>query len=83
MKLSVAALAKTCALLMGAAVFLTGVANLIWPPYGKAFLDVFASLYPGCVPSGAGDVVLMTAYALADGAISGALLAWLYNRLAP
>ena len=82
MRLSVKALAKACALLWGAAIFLTGMANLIWPPYGKAFLDVFASLYPGYSPSGFGSVVLASLYALADGAISGALLAWVYNLMA-
>jgi len=83
MKLDIKALALTVGLFWGAAVLIVAVANLIWPGYGRAFLDLSASIYPGYRPgAGVGSVITGTLYALVDGAICGALLAWLYNLLA-
>ncbi len=82
MKLSVKSLALTAAILWGAAVFLTGIANLIWPGYGLKLLELAASLYPGYSVGGFGSVVVGTLYALLDGFVAGAIFAWLYNRLA-
>lgn len=84
MRLDVKALAITVALVWGVlAMFLTGLANLIWPGYGQAFLDVMASLYPGYTPGGGfGQVITGTLYGAVDGAIAGAIFAWLYNRFA-
>lgn len=84
MKLDVKAMAITFGLLWGVgAMFITGMANLIWPGYGAAFLDVMASVYPGYTPGGGfGQVVSATLYGMVDGAIAGAILAWLYNRIA-
>lgn len=80
MKLNVKALALALAILWGIAVFLTGIANLIWPGYGAAFLQAIASLYPGYnATSSFGAVVIGTLYALIDGAIVGLVFAWLYN----
>jgi hypothetical protein len=82
MKLNVTALSITCAITWGGAVLFVGWANLAWPGYGRAFLDVTASIYPGYHPgSGAGSVVTGTLYALLDGAVGGAVFAWLYNFL--
>ena len=54
--------------------------NYLWPPYGKAFLEVMSSVYPGYKAAGTlGSVVVGTLYALLDGAVGGALFAWLYN----
>ena len=62
---------------------LTGLANLIWPGYGQGFLEVMASVYPGYhATSNFGDVIVGTLYGLVDGAVGGAVVAWLYNRLA-
>jgi hypothetical protein len=59
------------------------LANLIWPSYGRAFLELTASLYPGYQPgSGWGSVITGTLYGLVDGAVSGAVFAWLYNLFA-
>ena len=79
-KVSVKGLAVACGVLWGCAVLLVGIANLIWPGYGEAFLGMVASIYPGyeVVPS-AGSVILGTVYALIDGAVGGCLLALLYN----
>ncbi len=83
MKLDVKAMAFTIGLLWGAAMLLAGVAYLISDGYGEAFLDVMASVYPGYhASSNFGDVIVGTLYGLVDGAVGGAVLAWLYNRLA-
>ncbi len=83
MSLNVKALAVTAALLWGGAVLVTGVANLIWPAYGVAFLDLIASFYPGYEgPAGLGSVIVATLYALFDGVVCGALFGWIYNALA-
>ncbi|NIN71698.1 MAG: hypothetical protein GTO46_07155 [Gemmatimonadetes bacterium] len=80
MKLSVKSLAITCCIFWGAVVFLMGLAHLIWPSYGTAFLELIASIYPGYEVGGFGSVIVGTLYAAVDGAICGAVFAWLYNR---
>ena len=83
MKLDVKATALTIGLLWAAAMFLCGVANLIWDGYGEDFLDVMASVYPGYDATASfGQVIIGTLYGLVDGAVGGAVVAWLYNRLA-
>ena len=82
MKFNIGALALAIGVFWGGAILLTGVANLIWPGYGQAFLQLIASMYPG-YSGGAtiGQVVIGTLYGLVDGAIGGAVFAWLYNWL--
>lgn len=83
MRLSVIALASTAGVFWGGAILMVALANLIWPSYGRAFLELTASLYPGYQPgSGFGSVVMGTLYGLVDGAVSGAVFAWLYNLFA-
>jgi hypothetical protein len=84
MKLSVKGLAIAMGLIWGVlAMFVIGVANLVWPPYARAFLDIMASVYPGYTGAPTfGQVIVGSLYGLVDGAIAGALLAWLYNRFA-
>jgi hypothetical protein len=80
MKLNLKALALTVGILWAAAVFITGVANLIWSGYGTKFLEVVASIYPGYKAARSfGDLLAGTGYALVDGAISGLIFGWLYN----
>ena len=81
MKLDIKAVAITLGLVWGLlAMFLTGVVNLFWPPYGQAFLEVMASIYPGYTAAASfGQVWIGAIYGLIDGAIAGAILAWLYN----
>ncbi len=82
MKLHVLALGLTVGILWGGVILLTGLANLIWPGYSVAFLEVVASIYPGFSPGGGvGAVLLGTVYGLADGVIGGVIVAWLYNGL--
>jgi hypothetical protein len=83
MTLSLRALAITAALLWGGAVFVCGLANLAWPSYGGAFLQLVASIYPGYhATRSLGSVVVGTLYALLDGAVGGLLFGWLYNHCA-
>ena len=80
--LSIRALAVTSAILWGAGILLVGIGNLIWPGYGALFLRVVSSIYPGYHATPAISSVLVgTAYALLDGAVGGAVFAWLYNRV--
>jgi hypothetical protein len=84
MKLNVRALAFSAALIWGIlAMLLTGLANLIWPSYGREFLQMMASVYPGYhATRSLGQIIIGTLYGLVDGAVGGAILAWLYNLIA-
>ena len=82
MRFNVIALSATVALLWGAAILVVASANLIWPTYGRAFLELAASIYPGYHPSPAiGSVITGSLYGLVDGAIAGAIVGWVYNFL--
>lgn len=62
---------------------IVGLANLVMPDYGVAFLAVMDSIYFGLVPGGtAASVVAMTVLSAIDGAVLGFLVVWLYDRLA-
>lgn len=63
----------------GIGVFGVGLAHLLWPTYGTAFLDLMASIYPGYQVGGFGSVIVGTLYALVDGAVCGWIIAWVYN----
>jgi ABC-type phosphate transport system permease subunit len=83
MQLNPKALAFALAVLWAGAVFLVSVANLMWPAYGKAFLEMLASIYPGYHAAGTfADAISGSLYALVDGAICGFILGWLYNLVA-
>ena len=80
MRFNVIAMALTVGLFSGAALLIVAAANLMWPSYGRAYLDLAASVYPGYRPgSGVGSVISGTLYALVDGAIAGAVFGWLYT----
>jgi hypothetical protein len=81
MKLSVKGTALAAGLMCGIlAMFLTGLANLIWPGYGQEFLQVMASIYPGYhATRNFGQIIVGTLYGLVDGGVGGAIFAWLYN----
>jgi len=82
MRFNVIALSLTAGLFWGAAILIVAAANLIWPGYGRAFLELAASIYPGYRPGpGIGPLVTGTLYGLLDGAVGGAVFGWLYNLL--
>jgi len=83
MRLNLKAMTLTAGVIWALAVFLTGIANLIWVGYGNAFLKIMASIYPGYDADGSfGDVIIGTLYAFADGAVCGLIFGWLYNLFA-
>lgn len=83
MKLNIIALALAAAILWGAAMFLVGIANMIYPAYGVEFLSVMSSIYPGYQPAtGFASVLLGTLYGFIDAGIAAAIFAWIYNLFA-
>jgi hypothetical protein len=83
MKLSVKALAITSGVVWSGGILTCGLINLAVPSYGRQFLKVMSSVYPGfrnvrTVP----DVLVGAGYGFVDGAIGGALIAALYNGFA-
>lgn len=83
MSINVRGLAVAGGALVGGSLFLVGLMNVFAPSYGLALLEVAAAIYPGYNgPAGFGSVLVATLYGLVDGAVGGAVLAWLYNRVA-
>ena len=83
MKLSIKSIALSAAILWGGSVLLVGLANLAAPDYGRAFLELCASIYPGYHADRTFLAVLVgTLYALVDGGVGGALFAWIHNQFA-
>lgn len=82
MKLDTKALAITSGLLWSGAVLTVGLLNMAKPNYGKRFLRVIGSIYPGyhATPN-AKDVATGTAYAMVDGLVGGAIFAALYSSV--
>ena len=79
-KLSVRALALSTSFLAAFSFFIVGVLNLIIPTYGLHFLWFASSVFPGYHGEPYLTSILTgTAYAAADGFITGMLLALLYN----
>jgi len=82
MTFNVKALAIVGAILGGGMFLLVGLAHLMFPSYGGALLEFGASIYPGYRgPTGFGSVIVVTMYAVVDGAVCGAIVAWLYNTV--
>jgi len=80
MSLNIKALAIAGAILFGGCYLIVGLANLIWESYGVAVLQLAASVYPGYDgPNGIWSVIVVTLWALVDGAVVGAILGWCYN----
>ncbi len=83
MSVDVRALGFSFALLWGGGILVTGSANLIWPTYGIAFLEMLASVYPGYQGTASfGQVLVGTLSGLVDGFVGGLVLGWLYNFFA-
>ncbi len=84
MKLSVKGVAAASALIWGATFLFVGAVNrYCTAQYGLAFLELMDSVYPGYhAVSGLKNVFVGTAYAVVDGALGGAVFAWIYNCFA-
>jgi len=81
MRLSTKALATAFGVLWGGCLLLVGFVNLAAPSYAADFLRGMGSIYPGFYHARTfWDVLLGTVYGLADGAIAGWILGWLYNH---
>jgi hypothetical protein len=82
MRFHLTALALTAGLLWSGAILLVASANMIWPNYGQAFLQLVASIYPAYhALASPGEIIVGTAYGFVDGAIGGWIFGWLYNFL--
>ncbi|MCP2520710.1 hypothetical protein NLD30_09750 [SCandidatus Aminicenantes bacterium Aminicenantia_JdfR_composite] len=80
MKLSVLRLGISLSIVGALAVFLTGLANLLWTGYGEGFLRIVDSLYPGYHYGGGFlSVIVGSLYAALDGFVTGAVIALFYN----
>ena len=83
MKLSISGMAMAGAIVWGACLLMVGLANLVSPAYGRSFLELCSSVYPGYhATASIGGVVVGTLYAVVDGGIGGAIFAWVYNLCA-
>ena len=83
MNLNTRAMVITSGLLWGSAVLTVGLINLAQPTYGRRFLKVIGSVYPGYnARPKLKDVAVGTACALLDGAIAGAVFGLVYNQFA-
>ncbi|HSS46937.1 MAG TPA: hypothetical protein VLL03_05945 [Burkholderiales bacterium] len=82
MRINITAFSLAAGLFWGGAIIVTGVANLIWPSYGQAFLELAASIYPGYhAGANIGQVIIGALYGLVDGAVGGFVFGWLYNSI--
>ena len=68
------------ALLKAAGFLFVSLMNLVFRPYGGAYLALLTSIYPGYDPvSGPLGILVGTFYSLVAGALTGLLFGWLYN----
>ena len=82
MTLSVCRMAMACGILWAVTLLFVGVINRFYPTYGLPFLQVMDSIYPGYHAAfGMKNLIVGALYALLDGAVAGALLAWFYNMM--
>lgn len=81
MKLCIRSLALASGILWGGMFLGVGLLNQLGGDYGAHLLDFANSIYPGYGgPAGFGSVLVVTLYGLVDGAVGGAIFAWLYNQ---
>ncbi|HWO41998.1 MAG TPA: hypothetical protein VNO43_09365 [Candidatus Eisenbacteria bacterium] len=83
MKLSLKAMIIAGALFKAVAFLVVSVLNLLFRPYGGAYLALLTALYPGYDPlTGPVALIVGTFYSLLVGALAGLLFACLYNSFA-
>ncbi len=80
MKLDAKAMAISTGTLWAGAILTTALINTIKPSYGREFLRMVESIYPGYhATSHPKDVAVGVAYGFIDGAMWGAAVAGIYN----
>jgi hypothetical protein len=83
MKLSLKAMILAGALLKASGFLFLSLMNLVFRPYGGAYLALLTSVYPGYDPvSGPMGIIVGTLYSLIAGALAGLLFGWTYNFFA-
>ena len=83
MKLSLRAMIIAGAVLKASSFLFVSLMNLVFRPYGGAYLALLTSLYPGYDPvSGPIGIFVGTFYSLIAGALAGLLFGWAYNFFA-
>jgi hypothetical protein len=83
LKLSLRAMIIAGALFKAGGFLFVSLMNLLFRPYGGAYLALLTSIYPGYDPvSGPIGILVGTFYSLVSGAVAGLLFGWLYNFLA-
>jgi hypothetical protein len=83
LKLSLGAMVIAGALFKAAGFLFISLMNLLFRPYGGAYLALLTSIYPGYDPvSGPLGILVGTFYSLLAGALAGLLFGWLYNFFA-
>jgi hypothetical protein len=83
LKLSLRAMIIAGALFKAAGFLFICLMNLLFRPYGGAYLALLTSIYPGYDPvSGPLGILVGTFYSLVAGALAGLFFGWLYNALA-
>ena len=84
MKLSLKAMIIAGALFKAIGFLFISLMNLVFRPYGGAYLALLTSIYPGYDPvSGPIGILVGIFYSLMAGALTGLLFGWLYNCFAP
>lgn len=83
MKLSLRAMIIAGAAFKAIAFLFISLMNLLFRPYGGAYLALLTSVYPGYDPvSGPLGIIVGTLYSLIAGALAGLLFGWAYNFFA-
>lgn len=83
MRLNLKATAAAAAVLWGGCYLFVALLNWWFPPYGEAWLQLARSIYPGYrATAGFAGVIVVTLYALLDGAVAGLVIGWTYNAVA-
>jgi hypothetical protein len=83
LKLSLRAMVIAGALFKAAGFLFLSLMNLLFRPYGGAYLALLTSIYPGYDPvTGPLGILVGTFYSLVAGALAGLLFGWLYNFFA-
>ncbi len=80
--LSVKAFSVSLGIVWATCVFLVGLINLLVPSFGLTFLWFVSSVSPGFnADPNLLSVLIGTVYALLEGCLAGAMIAWIYNAV--